>query len=593
MARTRTLFQRQLPTVLIPLVAGIALTPKMANGQIVPDETLGEESSTVRQDNVKGIDSDIIEGGATRGGNLFHSFAEFNVEAVRGAYFDNPAAIENILSRVTGSNISEIMGTLGVLGDANLFLINPNGIVFGENARLDVNGSFFASTADSLLFDNGFEFSGSNPEAPPLLTVNIPVGLGFRDDPGEIVNRSYVENSTGEFVGLEVEPGQNLTLVGGEIKFEAGEATTKGGNIQLGGLSAAGTVDINDDGSLNFSESVERADITLSNGADVDVRGTGDGSITINARNLNIEAGEFGSSFIRAGITADSTFADAQAGNIIIDVAENITLDDSRIINQVNSGGVGNSGNITITIGSLEAINGGDVDASTLGQGNAGAVEIIATGDLTFDGEDSEGFQSGVTSLVTEDAVGNAGGVSISTNNLTLTNGGRVSASTFGQGNASSVNIVATGDLTFDGEDSGGAQSGVTSQVNSNAEGESGGVSISTSNLTLTNGGRVSASTFGQGNAGAVEIIATGDLSFDGEDSGGAQSGVTSQVNPNAEGESGGVIISTNNLTLTNGGRVAADTFGEGDAGAVEITATGDLSFDGEDSEAIQSGETS
>ncbi|MGH2416665.1 MAG: filamentous hemagglutinin N-terminal domain-containing protein, partial [Microcystaceae cyanobacterium] len=143
-----------------------------AIAQIVPDGTLGSESSTVKQDNINGFPSDVIEGGAARGANLFHSFSEFNVGEGRGAYFANPAAIENILSRVTGGNLSNILGTLGVLGNANLFFINPNGIVFGPNARLDLRGSFVASTADSLLFENGFEFSASNPQAPPLLTVD-------------------------------------------------------------------------------------------------------------------------------------------------------------------------------------------------------------------------------------------------------------------------------------------------------------------------------------------------------------------------------------------------------------------------------------
>jgi filamentous hemagglutinin family protein len=126
--------------------------------------------------NINGINSDRIDGGAIRGSNLFHSFQEFNIDNGSGAYFSNPESISNILSRVTGNNLSNILGTLGVLGNANLFLINPNGIVFGPNARLDVGGSFFASTADSILFENGVEFAASNPEAPPLLTINIPIG---------------------------------------------------------------------------------------------------------------------------------------------------------------------------------------------------------------------------------------------------------------------------------------------------------------------------------------------------------------------------------------------------------------------------------
>ena len=298
-----------------------------------------------------------------------------------------------------------------------------------------------------------------------------------------------------------------------------------------------------------------------------------------------MEAGESERSFIRAGILSNSTSGEAQAGDIALSVAEHITLNNSFITNRVELEGIGNSGDITVDTGSLEATNGGRVTASTLGQGNAGSVEIIATEDLTFDGENSQGFASGAVSQADVEAEGDAGGVNISTSNLTLTNGGRVDASTLGQGNAGSVDITATGDLTFDGEGSQVGPSIVTSGVNTGAEGDAGGVSISTNNLTLTNGGRVDANTLGRGNAGSVEIAATGDLTFDGESSRGLASGASSQVSREAEGDAGGVTISTNNLTLTNGGRVGADTLGKGNAGLVEIIATGDLTFNGEGSQ--------
>jgi filamentous hemagglutinin family protein len=361
-----------------------------------------------------------ITGGETRGDNLFHSFQDFSVETGNEASFDNADRISNIFSRVTGGNISNIDGLISANGSANLFLINPAGIVFGEGARLDVGGSFYASSASSILFEDG-EFSAADLKNPPLLTVNAPIGLRFRDQPGDIVNRS---------IGLEVLPGNNLALIGGNLNFEAGRATANGGNIQLGGLSQAGTVSINGDSSFSFPEAISKADITLSNGADVDTTGTGGGNITFNARNLSLTAEKSDSSSIRVGIRKESTAAEAQAGMINIDIAGKLTLDDSRIFNQVAPGGVGNSGNITIKIGSLEAINGGVVDASTFGQGNAGRVDITATGDITFSGENSLGLVSGATSQVNVGAIGNAGGVTISTNNLNLTAGGQVGAST-------------------------------------------------------------------------------------------------------------------------------------------------------------------
>ena len=164
----------------------LALVPSNAIAQIIPDSSLGAENSVVNSDGNR----DTINGGAIRNTNLFHSFQEFNVNTGREAYFTNPDSIDNIFTRVTGNNISKIQGVLGVLGNANLYLINPNGILFGQNSRLDVNGSFFATTADSVVFNNGFEFSAVNPNQPPLLTVDIRVGFRFDDNPENIVNQS-------------------------------------------------------------------------------------------------------------------------------------------------------------------------------------------------------------------------------------------------------------------------------------------------------------------------------------------------------------------------------------------------------------------
>ena len=161
-------------------------TSKIVIAQITPDNTLGAESSTINHGALK----DIINGGATRGTNLFHSFQEFNVDAGKSVYFVNPTGIENILTRVTGGNVSNILGKLGVEGTANLFLINPNGIYFGAGARLDIRGSFTATTADSIkLGENGL-FSATNPQSSNLLSVQPGVLFvnALRNQPGLIKN---------------------------------------------------------------------------------------------------------------------------------------------------------------------------------------------------------------------------------------------------------------------------------------------------------------------------------------------------------------------------------------------------------------------
>lgn len=192
-----------------------------AIAQIVPDKTLGIDNSTVTPNtNIKGVPSDLINAGTVRGANLFHSFQEFNVREGRGAYFSNPIGIENIFSRVTGGNPSNILGRLGVLGNANLFFINPNGIIFGANASLDISGSFLGSTANSFNFSDGSQFSARNPNAAPLLSVSVPLGVQFNNQPSAIINSGNLST------------GQNLALMGGTVA-STGQLSAPSGQVAV------------------------------------------------------------------------------------------------------------------------------------------------------------------------------------------------------------------------------------------------------------------------------------------------------------------------------------------------------------------------
>ena len=244
--------------VVVEFLSLWGLNSASVEAQIIPDRTLGAESSVVvTNEEIEGVKSDRLEGGAIRGNNLFHSFQEFNIDAGRGAYFANPAAIENIFTRVTGSNPSEILGTLGVLGDANLFLLNPNGIIFGNGARLDLGGSFFATTADSIAFPDGTEFKATNPNLPPLLTVEVeqPIGLKFAGESGMITNAANLavaEQKTLSLAGGEVENKGNLTAPGGRIEILGTESVALVGaaTIDVAATSGGGTVVIGGDRNL-------------------------------------------------------------------------------------------------------------------------------------------------------------------------------------------------------------------------------------------------------------------------------------------------------------------------------------------------------
>ena len=181
------------------LCAGLAFVAYPAYGQITPDGSLPTEVES--QGNVT-----EITGGQQAGGNLFHSFENFSVRTGSEAWFNNAVEIDNILSRVTGGNVSSIDGLIRANGTANLFLINPAGIVFGDNARLSIGGSFFGSTATSVTFEDGTVFNIDNNA--PSLTINAPIGLNLRNATGDI-------NST-----ASLESDRDLTLSGNNLELQ-------------------------------------------------------------------------------------------------------------------------------------------------------------------------------------------------------------------------------------------------------------------------------------------------------------------------------------------------------------------------------------
>ena len=166
--------------------------------QIIPDTTLPNNTVVIPNNTTS-----IIEGGTQVGSNLFHSFQEFSVLTGNVAFFNNAGDIQNIISRVTGGTLSNIDGLIGTNSTANLFLINPNGIIFSPNAQLSLGGSFIGSTATS--------------------PVSLPL-------------------PTSSNVGLQVLPGRTLALIGGDLSLNNGNLTALSGEIQLASVASPGRV---------------------------------------------------------------------------------------------------------------------------------------------------------------------------------------------------------------------------------------------------------------------------------------------------------------------------------------------------------------
>jgi filamentous hemagglutinin family protein len=518
----------------------IASSGDYALAQINSDTTLGPESSQVTSPTPGAFQ---IDGGATRGTNLFHSFSQFSVPTLGSASFNNALNIQNIISRVTGGSISNIDGLIRANGTANLFLINPNGIIFGSNASLNIGGSFIGSTASSLNFADGTEFSATDTQTQPLLTVNVPIGLQLGNNPAPV----KVQGSN-----LEVKPNQNLVLVGGEVSLDAGKLTALGGRIELGGLSTAGKVGLNENGSLNFPNNVARSDVFLTNSASVNVRAGGGGFITINARNLAVSGG----SKLKAGIAQDLGTLEAQAGDVEIKASDIVSFDASKVENQVDENASGNAGNIKITTGSLFLNNNAELNTGTWGVGNAGQVIIKVSDRISM-------ISNGqLQSRVNKNAVGNSGGIDITTGNLFLKFSG-ISATTEGTGNSGPVIINASGSILMERSD-------VRSRVAEGGKGNSSGIYISADSVFLTKKTELNAGTWGIGNAGPVIIKASDSIFM-------SNSQIQSRVNKNAVGNSGGIDITTGNLFLKEYMGISATTEGTGNSGPIIIKASGSI----------------
>ncbi|MBD2095690.1 filamentous hemagglutinin N-terminal domain-containing protein [Trichocoleus sp. FACHB-591] len=214
------------------LAVGLAtVVPNSAHAQI----TSAGDGTAISPNGSSTID---ITGGTQAGSNLFHSFGQFNVEGGQTANFVDPG-VQNILGRVTGGNASLINGALQVTGgNANLYLMNPAGIIFGSGASLNVPGSFTATTANGIGFEgNWFNAIGSNGYAN---LIGNPTSFAFTmAQPGAIVNAG----------NLAVNSGESITLLGGTV-ISTGTLSAPRGKLTLVALSGEKLVNLSEDGSL-------------------------------------------------------------------------------------------------------------------------------------------------------------------------------------------------------------------------------------------------------------------------------------------------------------------------------------------------------
>ena len=552
------------------LLAVSAVLPRGATAQIIPDGTLGPESSQL-------IDTSAVEqlirGGARRDENLFHSFEQFSIGDGGKVTFDNPAAVQRVFSRVTGDLPSEIFGTLGSTGTADVYFLNPNGIVFGPNAQLDVGGSFVASTADSFEFSGLGLYSARNPESPSSLLTILPSALQF----GQVLPPGSI---TAQAATLQVPEGESLVLLGGDVTLSGTDLTAVGGRVELGAAAGAGTVEVAVDGRLTFADGLTRGSVALEdnagNDANIDVRGSDGGDISVTARSIDIV-----DSLLFAGINRGLGTDDSQAGDIVLNATEYVRArDNGRVLNQHAPNASGSGGNIEITTAILEVLDGSNLSASTFGRGDAGSVVISVEERVTF-GTSENGADGGdAFSIVASGGIGDGGNIEIDTSVLEVLNGSELSAGTFGQGDAGDILISASGSVQFSGSNESGTVSKAASRIQEDGVGTGGNIEIETPVLEVLDGAQLQTRTDGTGDGGNIIINASEGVTFARRSASGRfGSAAVSDVGPDGTGNGGSVDITTSVLQVLDGARLLAGTLGNGNAGRIFISAEERVTF--------------
>jgi filamentous hemagglutinin family protein len=565
----------------------IASSFDYALAQITPDGTLGAESSVVTPNvDINGLPSDRIDGGANRGTNLFHSFREFNIGEGQRAYFTNPDAITNILSRVTGNDPSDILGTLGVLGNANLFLINPNGIIFGANARLDIGGSFVGSTANSLNFADGTSFSATAHPTTSLLTISVPIGLQYGSNASSTseatsaplqkkgergVGIQVQGNGQGlrattdlidTTVGLRVQPNQTLALVGGDVALLGGTLKTAGGRIELGSVAGSGLVSLipTELGlALGYSGVANFGDIHLSGTAAVDASGEGGGDIQVQGRRVTLQDG----SQIEA-----STLGAEPGGTLAVTASESveaigITADgqfSSALATFVYPGATGAGGNLILETGRLIVRDGAQIGTSTFGSGAGGNLVVSARESVELIGRTADlQLASGLFTSVQEGATDDSGNLTLETGRLIVRDGATVFTGTFGSGAGGNLVVSARESVEVIGSSADGQrQSSLTAQTS--GTGNVGDLTIETGRLNVRDEARVTVSSNGTGNAGNLEVAAR---SIRLED--------LAVLSADTAAEQGNIILHSGDLVLRRGSNITTNATGTATGGNITL----------------------
>jgi filamentous hemagglutinin family protein len=565
-----------------------------AQAQVTPDSTLGTPTVLL---SAPGNPLVVIGGGTTRGTSLFHSFSQFSVPNPGGAIFNNPTTIETIFARVTGTTSSTINGLLQTQGKASLFLMNPNGIIFGPNALLDIKGSFIATTANQVQFGPQ-NFSTVTRNDAPLLTVNVPIGLQLSPTSGSII-----VNSTGHTLtttdttglapliatsrpGLQLRPNNTIVLLGNNVTLNNGVVGAAQGRIEVGSVRD-GIVQIEKTGTnwqLGYSGITDFSAVTMKGRSLLDVGGVNAGSIQVQGRGIKIldgsnifsqNVGPIAGGLIQVKASESIEITGVTADGIMRSAIESETL------------GVGASSKIIVTAPKITIAQGAGIFSKSFRQGIGSDVEVNASDrlDLLSFAPINPVLNSSVGTITVGPA--NSGNLLVNAKEINLYQGGSLNAITFGTGSSGLLTVNADTIVM------GGGLTPLTSPsaiiVNTFGLGNSGVLTVNTRTLDMVRGGSISSASYRSGKAGSVTVNASESIFMDGYLDDNNQR-ISATINSSiliAEGQlrqllnliatptanAGLVEINTPRLELRNLSSITARNEGTGMGGDVKINA--------------------
>ena len=579
------------------------LSPRSpAYAQIVMDGTMGTDGL------IRGPNYDIKAGyGQQSGANLFHSFQTFNINKDESATFSGPNSIQNIISRVTGGNSSWIDGKLrSTIPDADLYLLNPAGIMFGANASLDIGGSFHVSTADYLRIGENERFYAM-PMKNEVLSAASPIAFGFLDDTVSSVTFEKKQIESEIPSGLSVSEGKTISVIAGNIEMggayyqdKIDETNTE--DVPLGTLFAP-------EGRIDIASIASKGEV-IPTASGLDISSEKTGTISLDHALLSVSGEGAGSVFIRGGefvadsskVEADTTDKDAgvtdiradrisirrsdifgnadgsgSGANITLAGAESVSISDlSRVF--ADAWESGDAGNVLIETKNLSVTTGGAISSDTYGTGKGGNITLRAWESVAISDPESKIFANAMG----EDAdAGDAGTILIQSPKFSLSNKGNISSDTYdGGGNGGQIKISGLDGSSADSVQVSDSQILSGTRWGKEADDGAGGIiEIIAKNISFTDGGRIRSESDGSGKGGDVILRASDSLLFSGVTYNAEGEKIPGKVYTSAlskedyAGDAGNIFIEAGQIVFKDEGGVTASTEGPGNAGIIAIKA--------------------